>query len=173
MRRRTSELRGIRKEDQGVTVCLLREMFKKVPKDSFQEIGLFYPGQISNVGKLNVTSRRDNRSRVAGQLRQDEDHAHHARPAWVSAVSQAVPGWCFAAAFLRRNIPTVPCIHLEVQDSQHMGHLQPSMFRQEILLGEHLPRLRDFWDDAVSCDSFYPAKRRVFLIEMREMQVPR
>lgn len=82
-------------------------------------------------------------------------------------------GYHRAAAFLRRNIAVVPCIHLEVQDPQQVGHLQPGMFRPEILFGEHPPRLRDFWDDAVSCDSFYPAKRRVFLVEMREVQVPR
>lgn len=82
-------------------------------------------------------------------------------------------GYHRAAAFLRRNIPIVPCIHLEVQVPQQVGHLQPGMFAAEILFGDHPPRLRDFWDDAVSCDSLYAAKRRVFLLEMREMLITR
>jgi hypothetical protein len=65
-----------------------------------------------------------------------------------------------AAAFLRRTIPLVPCTLLEVQDPNQVGHHQPGMFRPEILFGELPPRLRDFWDGTVSCDSYYLAKRR-------------
>jgi hypothetical protein len=82
-------------------------------------------------------------------------------------------GYHRAAAFLRRGITIVPCIRLEAQYPQQVGYQQFGMFVESILFGEHPPRLRDFWDDAVACDSLYPAKRRVFMVEMKEARVLR
>lgn len=82
-------------------------------------------------------------------------------------------GYHRAAAFLRHGITVVPCIHLETQLPEEVGLLQPGMFTEEVLFGEHPPRLRDFWDDTVACDSLQPAQRKVFVVGMKSTQVLR
>jgi hypothetical protein len=82
-------------------------------------------------------------------------------------------GYHRAAALLRSHINIVPCIHLEARDPQQVGCLQPGMLGAEILTSEQPPRLVDFWNDAVSCDALYPAKRHVFFLDMKDIWVLR
>jgi hypothetical protein len=77
-----------------------------------------------------------------------------------------------AAGFLKQKIERIPCILIEAQNFPQIGW-RPGMIDQEILMGDHPPRLSDFWDNSVSCFFKRPALRRVYRISMEELNIPR
>jgi hypothetical protein len=82
-------------------------------------------------------------------------------------------GYHRAAGLLQQQVDIVPCLLLEALHPQQVGNLQPGMLGEEVLFGDHPPRMQDFWEDSVSCDCLYPAKRRIYIISIKEIQALR
>ena len=79
-------------------------------------------------------------------------------------------GYTRSASFLYQNIQNVPCLLVET-DNPHLVGIKPGMLDLPIMLGDHPPRLSEFWEDAVTCNWQRPAFRKVYRITMEEMNV--
>ncbi len=81
-------------------------------------------------------------------------------------------GYHRAAGFLRQGIYMVPSVVVEAQTFEQIVPMA-GMFSKEVVLGDHPPRLIDFWDDTVACTNLRPATRKTFRISFEEITTPR
>jgi hypothetical protein len=81
-------------------------------------------------------------------------------------------GYHRAVGFLRQGVYRVPCIAVEAQTFEQMVPMA-GMFSKEVVLGDHPPRLLDFWDDSVACTCLRPVMRKTFRISYEEINTPR
>jgi hypothetical protein len=81
-------------------------------------------------------------------------------------------GYTRTADLLAQGVHIVPCMLIEAPNPALIG-LKPGMFDLGIMLSTHPPRLRDFWDDTVTCLLKRPALRNVYHISVNMMPVPR
>lgn len=64
----------------------------------------------------------------------------------------------------------VPCIIIEAQMLNQTGW-QPGMIAEAILLSDYPPYVSDFWNEAVSCDFFQKARRRIFRMKIDMFEI--
>ena len=78
-------------------------------------------------------------------------------------------GYNRAVALLYQNIHHVPCVLVETDEPDMV--FKPGMLDPEIMMGERPPRLRDFWQDEVTCLMQRPAMRKIYHITLEEIEV--
>lgn len=79
-------------------------------------------------------------------------------------------GYTRAAALLYQNIQHVPCMLIETENPDLVG-FKPDMLDPDSAMGERPPTLRDFWDDAVTCQWARPATRKIYHIKVEQIEV--